>query len=59
MFSKVATTSAASKGLPSLNLTPWRSVKVHTSPFLLGVHLVASLGTKALVVETSIRYSEI
>ena len=28
--SKVATTSSAAKGLPSLNVTPWRSLNVHT-----------------------------
>ena len=41
---KVATTSSAPKGLPSWNLTPWRSLKVHVLMSSDGVHEVASSG---------------
>ena len=57
--SMLATTSAASKGLPSLNVTPWRSLKVQTSPFALGAQLTASLGFSAFWLVRSIRYSAI
>src|SRR5450756_2288355 len=39
--SMVATASSASKGLPSLNVTPWRSLNVQTSPAELGCQLSA------------------
>ncbi len=57
--SKLATTSAASKGLPSLNVTPWRSLKVHTSPLVLGAQLTASFGLRAFWLVRSTRYSAI
>src|SRR4051812_8459494 len=43
----VYTTSSAVSGEPSWNFTPWRRVKVHTAPFLLGFQLVASIGLSA------------
>ena len=55
--SMLATTSAASMGLPSLNLTPWRRVKVHTDPSALGSHLVASCGLRLLSSLSAMRYS--
>ena len=39
-----ALTAAAFKGVPSWNLTPWRSVKVRASPLLENFHAVASPG---------------
>ncbi len=53
----LATTSAASKGWPLLNVTPWRSLKVQTSSVELGDQLSASLGFRALVLPRSMRYS--
>ena len=55
--SMLATTSAASSGLPSLNVTPWRSVKVHSEPSVLGSHLVASCGLRLLSLLRAMRYS--
>src|SRR2546428_7576835 len=46
-----ATTSAAVKGVPSLNMTPWRILKVHIDASALGVQLSARTGSsfRALV----------
>ncbi len=46
----MATTSSASKGLPSLKVTPWRSLNVQTSSVSFGVQLSASLGSERVVV---------
>ena len=54
----VATTSGASKGLPSLNLMPWRSLKVQTSPVSLGVQLSASRPSSDMSSLRLMRYSQ-
>ena len=41
---KLYTTSSTVIGVPSLNLTPCRILKVHTDASVLGVQLVASHG---------------
>ena len=42
--SYVATTSSAVIGLPLANLTPWRSLYVHSLPSAFGFQLTASSG---------------
>ena len=53
----VVTTSSASKGLPSLKVTPARSLKVHTSSVSFGVQLSASTGFSELSSLRLMRYS--
>ena len=55
--SMLVTTSSAPKGLPSLNVTPERSLKVHTSTASFGVQLSASLPRSELSSLRSMRYS--
>src|SRR5579871_894273 len=43
--SQVHLTSAAVNGLPSCHLTPWRSLKISSSPSSLEVQLSARSGT--------------
>src|SRR5665647_3916156 len=56
--SKVATTSSAPKGLPSLNLTPWRSLKVQTSAVLSLLQLSARTGRSVLSFSAQTKYSQ-
>ncbi len=53
--SNVAATSAGVSVFPLWKRTPWRIVKVHTEPFRLGAHRVASTGrrTEAALEKTS------
>ena len=53
----VVTTSSASKGLPSLKVTPWRSLNVQTSSVSFGVQLSASLGISPFWLSRSTRNS--
>ena len=45
---QLATTSLASRSLPSWNLTPWRSLKVHSVRSALAVYFSASAGSTAV-----------
>ncbi len=57
--SMLATTSSASKGLPSLNVTPWRSLNVHTEASALPDQLSARLGLRPFWLSSAMRYSQI